>query len=133
MAFSFFIFIFLFRNNDKKNQLNEDDFPHCYGNFFRECYSDSTWSPLYSKSFLSNYKAHWQQHLKGTLQLKILQTRINIGANSFLCKRLETKTDAGAWKIISYPKSWDCCSKDIPSRHFTYYCMLLFLSHKPGF
>ena len=36
--------------------------------------------------FLENYETHYQRHLRGTLQLKILRKWINIGANSFLVK-----------------------------------------------
>ena len=69
-----FHFYFLFRNKGRRQQLDGNDFRHCYGNF------ESTWSQLCSKFFLSNYEAPWQRHLKDTLQLKILRTWINIGA-----------------------------------------------------
>ena len=34
MAFRVFIFIFLFRTNGKTEHLDENNFCHCYGNFF---------------------------------------------------------------------------------------------------
>ena len=52
-----------------------------------------------SKYFLNIYEAHWQRHLKGTLQLKILRKWINIPANYSLGKYHETKMVEGAAKI----------------------------------
>ena len=89
--------------------------------FFRKYHSENTWSQLCSKFF------PWQRHSKGTLQLKILRIWINIGANFFLSKYLETKINT------SYTKIQACSSKNIASKHLNYYCMLLYLSHKPSF
>ena len=36
MLFRVFIFTFLFRNNGKRELLDENDFRRCYGNFFLE-------------------------------------------------------------------------------------------------
>ena len=36
-----FNFNFLFRNNGKREQFDENDFRHCYGNFLRKCNSES--------------------------------------------------------------------------------------------
>ena len=52
-----------------------------------------------SKYFLNIYEAHWQRHLKGTLQLKILRKWINIPANYSMGKYHETKMGEGAAKI----------------------------------
>ena len=85
---------------------------------------------------LNNFRIfvrYWQWHLKNTLQLKILRTPISICANSFLIKYLEMKIDEDAWKIISCTKILAAFSKNIAPRHFTTFCMLLFLSHKPSF
>ena len=41
---------------------------HGCGNYFRSDILKVTWWHLCSKFFLNNYKAHWQQHLKDTLQ-----------------------------------------------------------------
>ena len=49
---------------------------------------------------LNNYEAHWQRHLKDTLQLKILQTRIDIRVNSFLDKYHETKMAKMHWTLL---------------------------------
>ena len=71
---------FLFRNNVWREQLDKNNFCHCYSffylfiYFFWKCYSESTWLQLRSEFFLNNYEALWQQHLKDTLQLKILRT-----------------------------------------------------------
>ena len=43
-----------------------------------------------SKYFLNICQAHWQQHLKDTLQLKILRKWINICANFFFDKYNKT-------------------------------------------
>ena len=70
-------FYFLFRNNVWREQLDKNNFCHCYSFFFFffwKCYSESTWLQLCSEFFLNNYEALWQQHLKDTLQLKILRT-----------------------------------------------------------
>ena len=67
-----------------------------------------------------------------TFQLKILQAWISIGTNYFLSKFLETTFGKSAWKIV-YTIIRDCSSKNIALRHFTYYCMLLFLSNRPSF
>ena len=43
MVFRLFIFVFLFRNNVIREQLDENDFRRCYGKFFfRKCHSEST-------------------------------------------------------------------------------------------
>ena len=49
-----------------------------------------------SKFFRTNYEILWQRHLKDTLQLKILQTWINIGTSYFLSKLLKMKFDESA-------------------------------------
>ena len=71
-------FYFLFRNNVWREQLDKNNFCHCHSFFFFfffwKCYSESTWLQLCSEFFLNNYEALWQQHLKDTLQLKILRT-----------------------------------------------------------
>ena len=71
-------FYFLFRNNVWREQLDKNNFCHCHSFFFffffLKCYSEITWLKLFSEFFLNNYEALWQQHLKDTLQLKILRT-----------------------------------------------------------
>ena len=74
-----FNFYFLFqRNNSKREEMDGNNFCCCYGNFLGRFYSESTWYQLCSKFFLNNYKPPWQQHLKDTLQLKILWMWINV-------------------------------------------------------
>ena len=90
-----------------------------------------TWYQLCSKSFLDNYEAHWQRHLKDTLQMKILRTWININANSFLGKYHEMIIDKGSLEIISCTKIRACSFKSIAPGHFTYYCSLC-VSNKPN-
>ena len=125
-----FYFSFFFRSNDMKEHLDEDEFRHCYGNCFKNAVLKVTWFQLYSNFFLNNYKAHWQQHLKDTLQLKILRTWINIHANSILGKYHEMKMGEGDLEIISCTKIWACSLKNIASVHFTFYCIVLCLSNK---
>ena len=67
-----------------------------------------TWYQVRSMLFLNNHEAHWQRHLKGTLQLNILLACINICANFFLCKYHEMKTHEGALEIISCTEFRDC-------------------------
>ena len=43
MVFRIFIFIFLFRANDKKEYLDENDFRHGYGNYFESAILKVTW------------------------------------------------------------------------------------------
>ena len=57
------------------------------------------------KEHLDNdYEAHSRRHLKDALQLKILWTRINIYADSFLDKYHEMKMGEDAVEIISCTK-----------------------------
>ena len=75
---SSFYFFCVFRTNCKKKHLDENDF---------------RLSQLCSKFSLNNYKQHWQQHLRYTLQLKILRKWINMRANFFLVKYHGTQID----------------------------------------
>ena len=74
-------FYFLFRNNVWREQLDKNNFCHCHSFFFFfffwKWYYESTWLQLCSEFFLNNYEALWEQHLKDTLQLKILRTRMS--------------------------------------------------------
>ena len=84
----FIYLVFLFKGNGKKEHLNDD------------------------------YETHWHWHLKDILQLKILQTWINIHANSFLGKYHEIKMGEGAVEIISVaqksePVLWKKLHQDI--------------------
>ena len=45
----------------------------------------------------------------------------------------ETKMDEGACEVISWKKIRASSSKKIGPRHFTYYCIPVFLSNKPSF
>ena len=81
----------------------------------------------------NNYKAHWQRHLKGILQLKILRTWINIRVTCFLGKYYETKLGECALEIISCTKIRACSLKNVALIYFTYYCILLFLWNKASF
>ena len=62
-----FIFSFLFKNSGKREQVDENNFRHCYGKFFFE-------SAIPKVLDHSYYNPPWQQHLKDTLQLRILWT-----------------------------------------------------------
>ena len=132
MVFCVFIVYFLFRNNGKKEHLDENNFRHGYGNYFKSAVLKVTWFQLCSTFFLNNYEAHWQRHLKDILRLKILRTWINIQANSFLGK-YEMKMSECAMEIISCTKIRAYSLKNIAPRHFTYYHIVLCLSNKPSF
>ena len=125
--------IFLFRSNGKKEYLNENNFRHGYCNYFRSAVLQVTWFLLCSKFFFNNHKAHWQRHLKDTLQVNSLQTWINIHTNSFLGKYYEIKMGEDTLEIISCTKIRACSLKNIAPGHFTYHCILLCLSNKPCF
>ena len=133
MVFCVFIFYFLFRSNGKKEHLDESNFRHGYDNFFKSAVLKVTWFQLCSTTFLDNYEAHWQRHLKDILQLKILRTWINIQANSFLGKYHEMKMDESVMDIISCTKIQVYSLKNIAPGHFTYYCIVLWLSNKSSF
>ena len=87
------------------------------------CISKVLFQKLLDISCFKSYEAHWQQHLKDTLQLKILRTWIDIHVNFFLGKYHEVKMGEGALEIISCTKIWACSLKDFAPRHFTYYCI----------
>ena len=106
--------------------MDENDFRSTY---FQNAFLKFT---LISAVFkvLNDYEAHWQRHSKDTLQLKVLQTWINISINSFWNKYDETKV---ALQIISCTKICASSLKNIAPRHFTYYSTLLFLWNKLSF
>ena len=66
---SCFHFYFLFRNNGKRKQLDENDFRHWYGNFSSKV---SFWKYLIAAVFKVLprliVEAPWQRHLKDTLR-----------------------------------------------------------------
>ena len=98
--------------------MDERDFRHSYGNYFKSVVLNVTWFVQSSKFFL-NYEAHWQRHLEVTLQLKNLGTWNNEHANSFLGKYHEMKMGEGVLQIISYTKIPACPLKNIVPGHFT--------------
>ena len=126
-----FHFSFLFRSNSKKNTRMRSTFVTVMVLFQKRHFGGYLISAIFK--ILNNCEAHWQQHLKDTLQLKILQTWINMRINSFLDKYDETKMNEGALEIISRIKIWACSLKNIAPSHFTYYCILLFLWNKDSF
>ena len=64
-------FYFLFRTNGKKEHLDESNFRHCYGIFFKSAILEVTWS----QSSLSRVARHIDNSiLEDILQLKILRT-----------------------------------------------------------
>ena len=98
-----FHFYFLFRNNDIREQLYQNDFCCCYGEIFFESIIPQVLDHSYVKSSFSTitrYLDKW--HMKDTFQLKILPTWINVGL-------------------------------ELAPRHLTYCSMLFFLSSKPSF
>lgn len=85
MVFRTFLNIFLFRTNDKKGHLCDNNFRHCHSYFFKSLILKVTWSHMCSKFILRNCEILWQQHSEsGTLQWKFLWTWINIRDNSFI-------------------------------------------------
>ena len=95
----YFHFFFLFRTNGRKEHLDENDFGHGYGSYFESAILKVTWYRLCSMFVCNIYEAHWQRHLKSTLQLKILQKWINIRTN-FSLGKYEMKMGEGVRKTI---------------------------------
>ena len=140
MVLRVLIFIFLFGTNSYKKHLDENNFSHPYGNFFESAVLKVTWLQLCLKFFLSNYEAHWQRHLRDTLQLTILTemdqhtcksimhqhtSKTYVHQNSFLVKHHETKIDRGAWKSMSYRKIQAFTLKSIaPKLNMTFHLLL---------
>ena len=141
MIFRVFIFIFiLFRSNGKKNTWMRTTFIKVmYDNYFKNTILKVTWYQLFSKliknhedfknailkvtwyqlfsKLIKDYEAHWKQHLKDILLLKILRTWINIRTNSLLDKCDETKMGEMYWKLLAAQKSepviWRILHQDI--------------------
>ena len=76
-----------------------------------------------SKYFLNIYKAHWQRHLKDTLQLKILWKWINIPANYFWINIMKQK----------WAKIWVVLKSEFFYEEPLLNYFILFLSNKPIF
>ena len=123
MTFCVFIFIFLFRGNEKKNTWTRTILVPVMVIIYK-CYSEIYLIVAVFK-VLNNYKVYWQQHLKDILQLKTLRTWINISINSFLDKYDEPKMDEVAMEIISCTEIPACSLKNNTPRYFTYCCILL--------
>ena len=123
MIFCVSIFIFCLEPTERE-ELDENDFRHYYGIFFRKYHSKTTWSQLYSKLFRNNYKAFetmhycWRFYEYGS-PYELSFSRVNI-----------LDIFEGAWKSIIYTVIRACSSYNIAPRHFTHFCMLLFLSNK---
>ena len=126
-----FLFYFVLEPTVRK-QLDENDSCHCYGIFFRKCHSETTWSS-YVQISVATTTRHFENGIWiDILQLKISRIWITIWTNFFSSKYLQIKIGGGAWKMITYTIIRACSSKNITPKHFTYYCMLLFLSNKPS-
>ena len=100
--FACLLLLFLFRTNDKKGHLDENDFRPCYGNVFRKWHSQLDQSYVQSP-FSTNTRHTANSILKNTLQFFILRIWINMRAKSFvksLVNVTETRIDEGAWKKI---------------------------------
>ena len=115
---------FLFRTNVRKGYLDKSNFRHCYSNFFKGAIRKVTWSQLWSKFLLKNYKARRQQHFERHHQLKISRTWIKRRTNSF------TKTWLNIIKRkLSLAKNYDPSPQRTLHQnrwYFTYFYALLF-------
>ena len=88
---------------------------NCYGNFFKS---------VIMKVF---------EHLKNISQVLWTWINIHMVQHPFSSKHYEKNIEKGAWEIINWTKILSCSLNNILSRYLTHYCMLLFLSNKPGF
>ena len=135
-----FHFYFLFRTNGKR-ATRWKRLPSLLWYFFRKYHSETTWSSHVQSSFATITRHFDNDIWNNTLQLKILRTWITMWTNwvnifskylSFLSKYLETIIDDGAWTYTIYTIIPAYSLKNIAPRYFTYCCMLLILSNKPG-
>ena len=129
--YSVFIFIFSLEPTVKE-QLDENDFRQYYVTFF-----ESNILKLFDHSCIQSSFAKITRHFnKGiwndTLRLKILRTSTTIWTNVFFSKYFWRTIAEGTWKIIIYTIIRACSLKNIAPRHFTNFCMVLFLSNKPS-
>ena len=123
MTFCVSIFFFLlFKNNVIREQLDENSFRRCY-DYFRKYHSENTWSQLFSRFFINNYDATWQQRLKDILQLNILWTSVSslhqdiqliIVCFSFPRTSLVFKFNLLLPQFIYRSTFWYCILKSIP-------------------
>ena len=119
-----FLFHFVFRANGKRTTKWKQS-PSLLWYFFRMCHCETTWSS-YVHSSSATIARHFENGIwNDTLQLKILRTWITIWTNFFSWVNILKRKSA---KIIIYTIIRACSSKNIAPRHFTYYCMLFFLS-----
>ena len=126
-----FLFYFVSRTNGKKATRLKRPKSLFMHNFSKVPF----WNLLirYVQSFFATSSRHFDNDIwNDTLQLKTLWTRITIWTNFFLEKISLKENCEGAWKIIIHTIIRACSSKNIAPRHFTYYCMLVFLSNKPS-
>ena len=92
-----------------REQLDESNFPHCYGIFWKY-HSETTWSS-YVLSSSATIARHFENGIwNDTLQLKILRTRITIWTNFFSWVNILKRKSA---KIIIYTIIRACSSKNI--------------------
>ena len=131
MIFCVFIFIFCLEPTERE-QLDENDFRHYYGNFSE--------APFWKYLITAMFKVLSKQ-LRGTLTtaferhmtVKNFTDMDHHRCQLFLDLTSLKKIDKSTWKIFIYTRIWAYSWKNIGSRHFTYYCMLLFCSNKPSF
>ena len=81
----FHFYLFVFKTNGKKEDLDENNFCYCYGNFFESAalkvsYLITTMFKVFSRQLRGTFR--------DTLQLKILRKWTNIGVNSSLVKNI---------------------------------------------
>ena len=58
--------LFVSNQTAKKENVDDNNFLYCYGNFFETAVLKVNWSQLRLKFFLNNYEEHWQQNLEVT-------------------------------------------------------------------
>ena len=131
----FCLFVCLFLCLGWKGYLDVSNFCHCYGNLF-ECAILLDYNDV--RSSLSIIMMHIDNSvLKDTLQLKVLQKLIKIGANSFI----KTWVNIIKRKSKKVPLKLSLAKKYDPAfyrtlhqnRYFPYCYTLLFLSNRPSF
>ena len=105
----------------------QNHFRHDYGNYFKNAILKVIDISCFQSSpqLQGTLTTAFERHL--TVENFTDMDQLNIRVDSLLDKYDETKMGEGALEIISCTKIRACSLKNIASRHFTYYYILLLL------
>ena len=124
-----FCFHFFCLGPTVREQLDENNLRHYHGNFF-----ESIVLRLLDHSYLRRSFAIIIRHFDNSIWKIWISAFYGNGSTKMLilswANIFKTKIDKGSWRIIIYAEIRACSPKNIPPRHFTYYCMLPLFSNK---